>query len=118
MARAAGLRWADRTLRVLPAVALFGMVVLALTLVLGFEQPNTALFLLSALLVLAAPSGVLLHLAFNAGLTREEKRTWARALASVHSARALTAYVDGNDRRGTLSRLQQREEQNDRIDDV
>ena len=58
--------------------ALLGLVGLALTLVLGFETPNTRLFATCGALTLAAPLSALWHFAATRALTREEKRIWIR----------------------------------------
>ena len=108
----------DQLLRMLPAATIAGMIALALTIVLGFETPNTPLYVLSVVLVLSAPVGVLLHLAFSHRLTRDEKRAWAKALTRPHSARAFSAYVGSPDRRAALARLRERDDESELINDV
>jgi hypothetical protein len=96
------------TNRVLGAFALlsvFGMIGLALTAMLGFEEPNRALFLLSSVLMVAAPVAMLVHLIVTRELTRREKRLWIRQLAGPHAARAFSAYLTSHDRSATADRF-------------
>jgi hypothetical protein len=96
------------TYRVFGAFALlsvFGMVGLAVTAVLGFEEPNKTLFVSSLVLTFAAPVAMLVHLVVTRELTLGEKRIWIRQLAGPHAARAFSAYLTSHDRSATADRL-------------
>jgi hypothetical protein len=86
-------------------LSVFGMVGLAVTAMLGFEEPNHTLFLFSFVLVFAAPVALLVHLIVTSELTRREKRIWIRQLAGPHAARAFSAYLTSHDRSATADRL-------------
>jgi hypothetical protein len=86
-------------------LSVFGMVGLAVTAMLGFEEPNHALFLFSFVLVFAAPVALLVHLIVTRELTPSEKRIWIRQLAGPHAARAFSAYLTSHDRTATADRL-------------
>ncbi len=74
------------------------MVVLVVAAALGFEEPNETLFLVSFVLILAAPVAMLLHLAITGELRWREKRIWIRQLASARGARVFSAYLTSHDR--------------------
>jgi Mn2+/Fe2+ NRAMP family transporter len=86
-------------------LSVFGMVGLAVTVMLGFEEPNNTLFLSSSVLMFAAPVAMLTHLIFTRELTLGEKRIWIRQLAGRHAARAFSAYLASHDRSATADRL-------------
>jgi peptidoglycan/LPS O-acetylase OafA/YrhL len=86
-------------------LSLAGMVLLAVTAVVGFEEPNSTLFLTSLALVLAAPAAMLVHLAATRQLTGSEKRIWIRELAGPRAARSFSAYLTSHDRSATAGRL-------------
>ena len=96
------------TNRVLGACAvlnLFGMAGLVLTATLAFEEPNTALLLVSSLLLFAAPIAVLLHLASTRELSRQEKRIWIQQLTGRRAPWVFSDYLTSPDRRATAKRL-------------
>jgi len=82
-----------------------GMVGLAVTAVVGFEEPNNTLLLTSFVFMLAAPAAMLLHLTVSRQLTPREKRIWIRQLAGPRAARAFSAYLTSHDRGATAERL-------------
>ena len=65
---------------------------------LGFEEPHGALLTASAVLLLAAPLGMLMHLAVTPELTATEKRNWLHALGSRKGLRVLAAYFRSGER--------------------
>jgi hypothetical protein len=79
------------------ALGLLGLAGLALTLLLGFETPNTALLATSGTLTLAAPLAVLSHLAATRTLTMEEKRVWIRELTGAEAWSAISEYMTSPD---------------------
>ena len=84
---------------------------IAVNLMLSFEEPQAAMLLVSALLLAAAPAGMLLHLATTAGLAPREKRMWMSALARGGAPRLFAAYFDAAKRRAvtrTLARCERR----------
>lgn len=81
------------------ALSVLGMVALAVTAIIGFEEPNSTLLLFSSILLLAAPAAVLVHLATTKALTRQEKRRWIRELTSRRAPRALSDYLTSQGRR-------------------
>jgi hypothetical protein len=91
------------------ALSLLGLVCLILTLALGFESPNTALLILSAL-TFAAPLSVLWHLVVTRKLTAAEKRVWARELTGADALRALSEYMNSSDLRASAVDLVLRRE--------
>jgi hypothetical protein len=79
------------------ALSLLGLVGLGLTLVLGFETPNTALLVTSAVLIFATPLAVLWHFAATRTLTTAEKRMWIRELAGAETWSAMSEYMTSPD---------------------
>ena len=75
------------------AVSVLGLAGLGLTLVLGFETPNTALFATFVALSLAAPLCVMWHVAATRALTTAEKRMWLREFTSARASAALSEYM-------------------------
>jgi hypothetical protein len=59
---------------------------------LSFEEPHPALLLAAAVLVAAAPVGMLIHLAATPQLTSDEKRRWVIGLTSRHGPALFAAY--------------------------
>ena len=86
-------------------LSVVGMVGLAMTAIVGFEEPNNALLLFSFVLVFAAPAAMLVHLTVTRELTLAQKRTWIRQLASARVARVFSAYLTCHDRSATAERL-------------
>ena len=86
-------------------LSVFGMVGLAVAAVVGFEEPNETLLLVSFVLMLAAPVAMLVHLTVTKELTWQEKRIWIRQLASHRGARVFSAYLTSHDRGATVENL-------------
>ena len=87
------------------ALTAAGFVVLAVTVIVGFEEANGTMLLVSSLLLFAAPAAVLAQVTFTHDLTREEKRLWLRALGGRRALKAWSVYLACSDRRGALSQL-------------
>ena len=95
----------NRVFGALAAVSAAGMVGLAVTAVVGFEEPNNALLLTSFILMLVAPVATLVHLARTRELTSRERRMWIRQFAGPRAPRAFSAYLTSHDRSATAERL-------------
>jgi len=95
----------NRVFGALAAVSAVGMVGLAVTAVIGFEEPNNALLLTSFILMLVAPVAMLVHLARTRELTSRERRIWIRQFAGPRAPRAFSAYLTSHDRSATAERL-------------
>ena len=80
-------------LKQLPLVAALGFAGLAVTVAMGFEKPNAALLISSALALLAPLIAIGLHLALNRELTAEEKRAWWRGFRGSQAAGAWSSYL-------------------------
>jgi hypothetical protein len=93
------------TLAAFAALSLLGIVGLAATALLGFEEPNSVLLLWSSALVLAAPAAILVHLIMTKDLTRQEKRIWLHEFASPRAGWAISEYLTSGDRRATAGSL-------------
>ena len=91
-------RRVNRILQTSVALSLLGMVGLATTVLLGFEEPNGMMLLISSLLFFAAPLALAVHLMMTKELSPQERRTWIRELTSVRSGQALSAYLTSDDR--------------------
>jgi Mn2+/Fe2+ NRAMP family transporter len=94
-----------RLLRAFALSSAAGIVGLALTAFLGFEEPDTTLVVVSSVLLFAAPVAMLVHLSLTRELTRQEKRIWLRQLTGRRAARAFSEYLTSQDRRATARRL-------------
>jgi hypothetical protein len=79
------------------ALSLFGVVGLLLTLVLGFETPNTTLWVTSGVLIFATPLAVLWHFAATRALTTAEKRMWIREFTGAETWSAMSEYMTSPD---------------------
>jgi hypothetical protein len=86
-------------------LTLVGAAALAVTVLLGFEEPNGLLLLIASILLFAAPVTMLTHLAMTNELTREEKRIWLRALTGRRALAACSIYLTCGDRREAIRRL-------------
>jgi hypothetical protein len=94
-------------------VSLGGLGALAANLMWSFEEPHAAMLVAAAVLVMAAPVGMLAHLAATSQLTLREKRMWVVGLAGGHGPALLIAYFNASKRRrvtrmlveGTLNRV-------------
>jgi hypothetical protein len=95
---------AETILAAFATLGLVGLAVLALTVLVGFEEANGTLLLISSGLVFAAPAAVLIHLSLTAALTREEKRRWIREFTGPRAPAAISDYLASGDRRATLQR--------------
>jgi hypothetical protein len=60
----------------LPYVSLFGGALLIANIGLSFEEPHWSMLTLAGLLVIAAPLGLLIHLATTSEMTGAEERMW------------------------------------------
>jgi hypothetical protein len=88
-------------------LTIVGGAALALTVTIGFEEPNGNLLLVSSILMFAAPAAILVHLAFTDELTHEEKRIWLRGLTGRHALAACSVYLTCDNRRDAIERLTQ-----------
>jgi hypothetical protein len=75
-----------------------------LTVVLGFETPNTALFTTFGVLTLAAPLSGLWHFAATRALTRAEKRIWIVEFTGARASSAISEYMTSSDLRASARR--------------
>jgi hypothetical protein len=85
-----------------------GLVVLATAMLVGFEEMGTGLLIVSVVLMLSTPLGVLLHLWLTNDLTREQKRAWRRELSGSRAAIALSEYLANEDRAAAAERMLRR----------
>ena len=81
-----------------------GFVMLAFTVLVGFEEANSTMLLVATLLLVAAPAAVLGHVAFAHDLTREQKRTWLRAMTGRRALHAWSAYLRRDRRASSAGR--------------
>jgi hypothetical protein len=88
-------------LMVLTVVGIVGIVVTAM---LGFEEPNTPMLLVSGAMTLAAPITALMHLTVTRGLTHDEKRIWLKEFGSAEVWSALSEYLSSGNLRGSAKR--------------
>jgi hypothetical protein len=95
----------NRVFDALAVLSVVGMVGLAVTAVVGFEEPNNALWLTSFVLMLVAPVAMLVHLARTRKRTSRERRIWIRQFAGPRAPRAFSAYLTSHDRSVTAERL-------------
>jgi hypothetical protein len=77
-------------LAVLTVVGIAGFFVTAM---LGFEEPNTPMLLVSGAMTLAAPITALMHLSITRWLTHDEKRIWLKEFGSAEIWSALSEYL-------------------------
>ncbi len=89
---------ASRLLVSLPYVSLCGVGGLVANLIWSFEEPHWGLLTAAGVLLLAAPLGMLTHLALTSELTPAEKRLWASALASRKGPSVFAAYFNARER--------------------
>jgi hypothetical protein len=85
-------------------LSLLGLVGLLLTLVLGFETPDTTLLAVSAPLMFAAPLVALWHFVTTRTLTPAEKRIWIKELTGAEAFSALSEYMRSTDLRASAQR--------------
>lgn len=87
-----------KSLRALVAMLFAGgFVLLAVTVVFGFEEPHATLWVLSAGLITAGMLAVFLHLSFTKLLSPKEKRTWLRLLVGRRAPSAWSEYLTSSD---------------------
>ena len=82
-----------------------GFVTLSGTVLIGFEEADPIMLLVSAGLLAVVPAIVLGRVSFGSELTRDEKRRWLRALTGRRAMQAWSVYLTSTDRRAALSRL-------------
>jgi hypothetical protein len=87
-----------RAFTCLPYVSLLGVALLVVNIALSFEEPHGAMLTIAFLLLLAAPLGILFHMAITSEMTRAEKRMWLSGLAGLKGPSLFVAYFSGNDR--------------------
>jgi hypothetical protein len=97
-------RGASGILAVLTVVGIAGFVVTAM---LGFEEPNTPMLLVSGAMTLAAPITALVHLSVTRGLTHDEKRIWLKEFGSAKVWSALSEYLSSTNLSGSARRRAQ-----------
>jgi hypothetical protein len=85
------------------ALTVFGFAGLVLTLLIGFETPNTLLLIVSGTLTFAAPAIAIWHLVATRTLTTAEKRVWVRELTGAEAFSALAEYVRSSDLRASAA---------------
>jgi len=87
-----------RAFACLPYVSLLGVALLVANLALSFEEPHWAMLAMAAVLLMAAPLGILVHLAITSEITPAEKRMWLSALAGRKGSSLFAAYFNRADR--------------------
>lgn len=95
----------DRLLRTSWVVTVFGLVLILLALLLGFEEPVQALIAVGTPMVFLPLLLVAGHLMLTSGLSPDEKRSWLRELASWQAGEAFASYLQSADRRTALRDL-------------
>src|SRR5262245_49168229 len=80
-------------------LSIAGMIGLATTALVGFEEMDNALLLVFTVLVVAAPLAALAHLSLTSELTGQEKRAWLRGFTGSRAPRLLVDYLTSGDRR-------------------
>jgi hypothetical protein len=83
----------DRLLSVSPLLSALGLAGLFATIALGFEEPNRAMLIGSACLLLTAPLAVVTHVAVTHHLTTARRRTWLRSFGSAKALSAMSRYL-------------------------
>jgi hydrogenase-4 membrane subunit HyfE len=89
------------------ALSIFGCSVAAFTALVGFEEADDTLLLASAVLILAAPLALLVHLVLTKQLTRDDKRLWTRAFTSSGFASAFCMYLSSTNLDADTHRLRE-----------
>ena len=87
-----------RILLFFAVLSVLGLVGLVLTVVVGFEEPDSRLLLMSSFLAFASPVAIAVHLTMTKELTREKKRIWVRELTGARAGEAFSAYIMCDDR--------------------
>src|SRR6266480_1155590 len=92
---------------ILAVLTVLGIAGFVMTAMLGFEEPNTPMLLVSGAMTLAAPITALVHLSVTRGLTHDEKRIWLKEFGSAEVWSALSEYLSS----GNLSESARRRAQ-------
>jgi hypothetical protein len=95
----------NRLLGAFTVAGLLGLGILAMTLMIGFEEANSTLLLVSAVLIFATPVAMLVHLALTKEMTRQEKRIWIQGLTGPRAASVFSRYLTADDRRAAAMML-------------
>jgi hypothetical protein len=93
-----GSSFPRRAFACLPYVSLLGLGVLVVNVALSFEEPHWPMLTVAALLLVATPLGILLHMAITSEMTPAEKRMWFSALAGRRGPSLFAAYFSATDR--------------------
>ncbi len=78
-------------------LSIIGFAGLVVTILLGFEEPNSLLLRTFSAMLLAAPMAVLVHLTCTRSLTPERKRIWWKEFASAEIWSAFSEYLLSSD---------------------
>jgi len=92
---------------ILGVLTVAGIAGFVLTTMLGFEEPQTPMLLLSGAMTLAAPITAVVHLSVTRGLTHDEKRIWLKELRSPEVWSALSEYLSSTNLSGSARRRAQ-----------
>jgi hypothetical protein len=98
-------RITNRVLGAFTVAGLLGLGILAMTLMIGFEEADSTLLLVSAVLTFAAPIAMLVHLALTREMTRQEKRIWVQGLTGPRFLLVFSRYLTADDRRAAAMML-------------
>jgi len=90
--------WPDRVLTALPYVSLIGLAALVANIMLSFEEPHSIMLIGGAVLLCAAPVGMLLHLTSTSDFSAEQRRLWISGLASRRGPALFAAYFQPKQR--------------------
>lgn len=108
MTKSATWNWVlfgDVALRVLAYSSLLGLAGIVVTVVLGFEEPDSTLLALSGLALVLPVLGAFTHLAVTRELASDEKRAWLRELTGSQALSAWSTYLTCRDRREAAKKL-------------
>jgi hypothetical protein len=97
--------FSDRCLVALPFVTMMGLIGLAATALLGFEEPHALMLIVASVCLAAAPAGLAIHLTATTQLTAEEKRRWWAALMSWRGLTLFPAYFVRKERAAATQNL-------------
>ena len=95
----------NRLLGAFTVASLLGLGILAMTLMIGFEEANSTLLLVSAVLIFSTPVALLVHLALTREMTPQEKRIWIQELTGPRAPSVFTRYLTADDRRAAAMTL-------------
>jgi hypothetical protein len=71
----------------------------------GFEEPDPTLLLVSTVALLVPVFVIFVHLAFTRELSPEQRKAWLRELTGRHALWAWTRYLTCSDRREAVNRI-------------